>query len=94
MRTKLVCQVYLYLETEGKINLLVNFIQGFVTQSKLSLIFIKTILFSHLETGVPRKQSTSNFTKNEHFLLPYTQGVRNARFFENSACFVFLKHLF
>ena len=33
------------LETEGKINLLVTFIQRFVTQSKLSLIFIKTLYF-------------------------------------------------
>ena len=35
------------LETEGKINLLVTFIQRFVTQSKLSLIFTKTLLFPH-----------------------------------------------
>ena len=33
------------LETEGKINLLVTFIQRFVTQSKLSLIFTKTLYF-------------------------------------------------
>ena len=39
--------VYLYLETEGKINLLVTFIQWFVTQSKLSPIFTKTLLFPH-----------------------------------------------
>ena len=34
------------LETEGKINLLVIFIQRFITQSKLSLIFTKTLYFS------------------------------------------------
>ena len=33
------------LETEGKINLLVTFIQRFVTQSKLSLIFTKTAYY-------------------------------------------------
>ena len=35
------------LETEGKISLLVTFIQRFVTQSKLFLIFTKTLLFTH-----------------------------------------------
>ena len=35
------------LETEGKISLLVTVIQRFVTQSKLSLIFTKTLLFPH-----------------------------------------------
>ena len=39
--------------------------------------------------GVSRKQSAPNFPKNEHF-----QGVRNARFLENLAWFVFLKYLF
>ena len=33
------------LETEGKINLLVTFIQWFVTKSNLSLIFTKTLYF-------------------------------------------------
>ena len=33
------------LETEGKINLLIIFIQRFVAQSKLSLIFTKTLYF-------------------------------------------------
>ena len=33
------------LETEGKISLLVTLIQRFVAQSKLSLIFSKTLLF-------------------------------------------------
>ena len=32
---------------EGKISLLVTFIQRFVTQSKMSVIFTKTLLFSH-----------------------------------------------
>ena len=32
---------------EGKINLLVTFIQQFVTQSQLSLIFTKKLLFPH-----------------------------------------------
>ena len=35
------------LETEGKINLLVTFIQLLVTQSKLSLILSKTLYFIH-----------------------------------------------
>ena len=45
------------LESEGKISLLVNFIQRFVTQSKLSLIFRKTLLF-------PNK--TAFFPNNSH----------------------------
>ena len=47
MRTKLICQYYLSLETADKINLLVAFIKWFVTQSKLSLIFTKTLLFPY-----------------------------------------------
>ena len=35
-----------------------------------------------------------NLPKNEHFLPPDTQGVRNVRFSENLVCFVFLKHPF
>ena len=35
---------YLILETEGKIYLLVTFIQQFVTQSNLSLIFTETVI--------------------------------------------------
>ena len=46
---------------------------------------------TNLKTGVSKKQSTPSFPKNEHFLPPY-QGVRNARFSENLACFVILKH--
>ena len=34
------------LKIEGKISLLVTFIQRFVTQSKLSLIFTKTLLLT------------------------------------------------
>ena len=34
------------LETEGRISFVVTFIQRFVTQSKLSLIFTETLLFS------------------------------------------------
>ena len=37
----------LNLEAEGKISLLVTFIQWFVTQGKLSLIFNKTLFFPH-----------------------------------------------
>ena len=52
----------------------------------------------NLKTGVSRKQIEPNFPKNEHFLPPdthtYVQGVRNVRFSENLAYFVFLKHLF
>ena len=47
MRTKLICQCNLILETEGKINLLVTFVQWFVTQSKLSLIFTQMLLFPY-----------------------------------------------
>ena len=45
MRKKLICQCNLALETEGKIYLLVTFLQCFVTQSKLSPIFTETVLF-------------------------------------------------
>ena len=45
------------LETEDKISLLLTFIQRFATQSKLSLIFTKTLLFSH---------KTAYFSNNSH----------------------------
>ena len=45
METKLTCQGNVTLETEGKIYLVVTFIQRFVTRSKLSLIFTETLLF-------------------------------------------------
>ena len=38
------------LESEDKMSLLVTFIQRFVTQSKLSQIFTKTLLFPHTTT--------------------------------------------
>ena len=44
---KLTCRCNLILETEGKIYLLVTFIQPLVTQSMLSLIFTETLLFPH-----------------------------------------------
>ena len=44
---KLTCRCNLILETQGKIYLLVTFIQRLVTQSKLSLIFNETLLFPH-----------------------------------------------
>ena len=44
------------LETEGKINLLVTFIQRFVIQSKLSLIFTKTLYF-HIKQPIFRNNS-------------------------------------
>ena len=47
MRTKLICQCNLILETKGKINLLVTFIQWFVTQSQLSAIFTETLPLPH-----------------------------------------------
>ena len=47
MRAKFIYQCYLNIETEGNINLLLTFIQWFVTQSNLSLIFTKTLLFPH-----------------------------------------------
>ena len=45
------------IETESKISLLLTFIQWFVTQSKLSLIFTKTLLFPH---------KTAYFSNNSH----------------------------
>ena len=42
-----------------------------------------------LKTGVTRKQSITNFSINEHFLL-IDQGVRNVRFSKNLACFASL----
>ena len=49
---------------------------------------------ANLKTGVIRKQSTPNFPKNRYFLTfltPYAyQGLRNVRFSEFLACFVFL----
>ena len=65
------------LETEGKINLLVTFIQRFVTQSKLSLIFTKTLYF-HIKQPIfrithmthSRMQMTQSFiTKLNHWKL-------------------------
>ena len=55
---------------------------------------------ANLKTGVSRKQSTSNFPKNEHFLPPDTHtymcvsGDKKCSFFGKLACFVFLKHPF
>ena len=48
------------LEIDGKVSLLVTFIQGFVTQSKLSLIFTKTLLLTH------KKAYFSNNLHNAH----------------------------
>ena len=54
---------------------------------------------ANLKTDVSRKQSTSNFPKNEHFLLIDTHtymcvwGIRNIRFSEILSYFVFLKPL-
>ena len=45
------------LETDSRISLLVTFIQRFVTQNKLSLIFTKTLLFPH---------KTAYFSNNSH----------------------------
>ena len=47
----------LNLETKNKISLLVTFIQRFVTENKLSLIFTKTLLFPH---------NTVHFSNNSH----------------------------
>ena len=44
--------------------------------------------------GVWRKQSTPNFQKKWPSLTPCAQGVRNVRFSENLAYFVFFKHPF
>ena len=43
----------LNLETEGKINLLVTFMQRLVSQSKLSLIFTKALYF-HIKQSIFR----------------------------------------
>ena len=56
------------LETEGKISLLVTFIQRFVTQSKLSLIFTKTLFFPH---------KTAYFSNNWH--KPYKNANVNSK---------------
>ena len=56
------------LETEGKISLLVTFIQRFVTQSKLSLIFTKTLLFPH---------KTAYFSNNSHNAYKNADGNSN-----------------
>ena len=46
---------------------------------------------ANLKTEASRKQTTSNFPKNDHFLPPDTHTyVRNVRFSENLLCFVFL----
>ena len=62
MRYKLVLQYSLggqnlNLEIESKISFLVTFIQRFVTQSKLSVVFTKALLFSH---------KTAYFLNNSH----------------------------
>ena len=57
------------LEIEGKISLLVTFIQRFVTQSKLSLIFTKTLLFPH---------KTAYFSNNSHNV--YKNADDNSKF--------------
>ena len=47
---------------------------------------------ANIKAEVTRKQNTLNFPKKEHFVPPDTQtyqGLRNGRFLENLACFVF-----
>ena len=71
------------LENEGKISLLVTFIQRFVTQSKLSLMFTKTLLFTH---------KTTYFFNNSHD--PYKNEDGNSKFYItklNSWKWTFLK---
>ena len=51
MRAKLVCHGNLILEAEG-INLLVTFIQWFLTQTKLSLILTDRLLYPHKMTDI------------------------------------------
>ena len=70
MKTKLIFKCYLNLETEGKIKLLVTFIQWFVTQSKLSLIFTKALLFPH---------KTVYFSNNSHNAYKNADGNSNFR---------------
>ena len=69
MRTKLTCRCNLILETEGKIYFIVTFIQMFVTQSKLSLIFTETLLFSH---------KTAYFLNDRHDSYKNTDGNSKA----------------
>ena len=55
----------LNLETEGKISLLVTFIQRFVKESKPSIIFTKTLLFPHKTAYFPNKSHHAH--KNAEF---------------------------
>ena len=65
------------LESEGKISLLVPFIQRFLTQSKLSLIFSKTLLLPHktayflnnLHDAYKNADGKSKFILSKHFLV-------------------------
>ena len=50
------------IETESKISLLLTFIQWFVTESKLSLVFTKTLLFPH-ETAYFSNSSHNAYKK-------------------------------
>ena len=59
----------LNLETESKISLLVTFIQRFIKQSKLSLIFTETLLFLH---------KTAYLSNNSHNGYKNTDG--NSKF--------------
>ena len=79
MRTKRTRQCILALQTEGKICLLVTFIQRFVTQSKLSLIFTETLLYSHKrgyflnDRHDPYKNVDGNLNSYITKLIPYTK---------------------
>ena len=59
----------LNLETAGKVSLPVTFVQQFVTKSKVSLIFIKTLLFLH---------KTTHFSNNSYDVYKNANG--NSKF--------------
>ena len=68
---KLICSGNLILETQGKVCLLVTFIQRFVTQSKLSLISTETLLFPHKSASFLNDQldSYKNADGNSKFYI-------------------------
>ena len=60
------------LETEGKTNLLVTFIQRFVTQSKLFLIFTKTLYF-HIKQAIFSDNSQGTLKNADNSKLHITK---------------------
>ena len=67
---KLTCLCNLILKIEGKNYLLITFMQRLVTQSKLSLIFTKTLLFPH---------KIAYFLNDRHELYKYKNADGNSK---------------